>query len=534
MLLTQFVLVDTHFVLSLLAALVTFAIAWLYFDAWTANKKMKETTLFFGFLFLAISFLAESVVIDQALLERSILGAGTANLIKVGFRIASYLILIVGQIGVPLQPVPDAEKKGKPSVKAAAFAIINSSLLTLNFFLPVLAATTGFLYLRRATIGLENHQKPISLGFFLLAASELFGLSVLFRETNNIALYNLVAPFGIVWVAERVFLALAVFVFGKWVFGYLLKRFDTQLFMILTTSSLMIFLVTTAFFTYATLKNLTQEAVDSLKIDVGVLGYSIESKKGELTSAAEVIAQNPGLGSAIGDRDRKAISEIATPSLLAKNQSSLIVTTETGEIIFKAEDPEFSGGSLSDNGLVKRAIAGESATGVSTKDGATAPVVVISSAVPVKSGEETLGVILVGFDIDSAFLDGVKAGTGLDASVYADNIRSATTFVAPDGVSRWIGIKEETEVIKKTVLADGQTYTGAVSILNTPYFASFSPLTDIDGNPLGMLFVGRPQVSLLQTAARSLELTFLVTATLLALSLVPSFLVAKYISNQIR
>jgi len=167
MLLTQFVLVDTHFVLSLLAALVTFAIAWLYFDAWTANKKMKETTLFFGFLFLAISFLAESVVIDQALLERSILGAGTANLIKVGFRIASYLILIVGQIGVPLQPVPDAEKKGKPSVKAAAFAIINSSLLTLNFFLPVLAATTGFLYLRRATIGLENHQKPISLGFFL-------------------------------------------------------------------------------------------------------------------------------------------------------------------------------------------------------------------------------------------------------------------------------------------------------------------------------------------------------------------------------
>ena len=534
MLLTQFILVDAHFVLSLLAALTAFAIAWLYFDAWSANKKMKETALFFGFLLLAVSFVVESVVIDQALLERSILGAQTANLVKVIFRTLAYIALIISQISVPLQPVPETESRVESGVKGIVFLSTLRSPLSVFFLMPILAAATGFLYLRRSTVGLENHLKPISLGFFLLSVSELLGLSILFRETNNIILANIVGPFGILWILQRVFLGLAVLVFGKWVWGYLLKRFDTQLFMVFTTLALLIFLVTTMFFTFATLKNLTSEAFDSLKTDVGVLGYSIESKKAELASSAEVIAQNPQLPTAITEGDRKSISDITTPQLLAKNQSTLVVTSDVGGILFKAEDPEFSGGSLSDNSLVKRAIGGERAVGVSTKDGVTAPIVVISAAIPIKAGDKTVGVVLAGYDIDNAFTDGVKSATGLDASIYADNVRSATTFVAPDGVSRWVGVKEETEVIKKTVLANGETYTGSINILNVPYFASFAPLKDVDGNPIGMLFTGRPQVSILQTAARSLELTFLVTVILLILSIVPSYFVSKHISAQVK
>lgn len=528
MLLTQFVLVDSHFVLSLLAALVFFAIAWLYFDA-------RDRLFFFGFLLLAISFVAGAVIIDQALLAQSILGPGVAELIKNIFRILGYLALITGHVVVPLQPLPN---KGKHIIEDSVRGVVGFGTVrsTLNaiFLLPVLAAATGFLYLRRATVGLENHLKPIALGFFLLSISELFGLSVLFRGTNNIALLNLVGPFGIFWVLERVFLLFSIFIFGRWVFGYLLKRFDTQLFMILATSSLLIFLTTTIFFTYATLNNLTQEAFDSLKIDSGVLSYSVESKKAELVSSAETIAQNPDIALAITAGDKKKISDITSPILLAKKESSLVVATSSGEILFKAEDPEFSGGSLSDNPLVKRAIGGSEASGISTKDGVTAPVVVISAAVPVKDSTGTVGAIMVGFDVDNAFVDGIRSATGLDTSIYADNVRSATTFVAPDGVSRYIGIKEEKPEIKKMVLSDGKSFTGSVNILNVPYFANYSPLLDADGNPVGMLFTGRPQVGILQTAAHSIELTFLVTAALLILSLIPSYLISKYISNQIR
>jgi hypothetical protein len=529
MLLTQFILVDSHFILSLLAALVFFAIAWLYFDAWSANRKMKETTLFFGFLFLAISFVAQSVIIDQALLNQTNLGVDIATLIKNISRITGYAFLIIGQIVVPLQPIPTKDKN-----MVGAFLLPTSYKLPAIFLLPILAAVTGFLYLRRATIGLENHQKPIALGFFVLSVSELLGLSLLFRDTNNINLLNLIGPFGILWIAERVFLALAIFIFGRWIFGYLLKRFDIQLFMILTTTSLVIFLSTTVFFTYATLNNLTNEAYDSIKTDVGVLNYSIESKKSELITSAELVAQNSGIISAITSKNKKNISAIASPVLISKKISSLVITSETGAILFKAEDPEFSGGSLSENSLVKKAIGGISASGISIKDGATAPVTVVSAVVPVISKSKTVGTVLIGFDIDNAFTDGVKSATGLDTSVYAGNVRSATTFTASDGVSRYIGIKEENGEIKKTVLTDGIGFTGGVNILNTPYFASFSPLKDVEGIPVGMLFTGRPQVSVLQTAARSLQLTFLVTAILLVLSIAPSYFISKYISAQIR
>lgn len=528
MLLTQFILIDTHFVISLLAALVFFAIAWLYVDAWVLNRKMKETTLFFGFIFLAISFLAQSVVIDQALLNESIFGAGIINLIKNSFRIFAYLTLIFGQVIVPLQPVPDTKK-------AMAFIpLLVSNFLIPNFLIPVLSAITGFLYLRRATVGLENHQKPISLGFFLLSLSELLGLSAVFRQSNNVFLSQLVSPFGVMWNIELILLLLAVIVFGKWVFGYLLKRFDSQIFMILATSSLLIFLVTTIFFTYATLKNLTTEAYSSLKTDLGVLNYAIESKKGELISSAESLSYDLVLSTAVSENDKKVIANIATNSLVSKKENSLVVTGVSGEILYKAEDPEFSGGSLSNNSLVKRALAGTLASGMSTKDGVTAPVVVISVAVPIKHEGKVVGSVLVGYDIDNAFTDGIKTATGLDTSVYADNIRSATTFIAPDRINRYVGIKEEDLNIKKTVLSNGEVYTGTVNILNTPYFASFSPLMDTDNNPVGMLFTGRPQVSILQTAAHSLELTFIVTAALLVFSLIPSYLISKYIEGQVR
>jgi len=94
-------------------------------------------------------------------------------------------------------------------------------------------------------------------------------------------------------------------------------------------------------------------------------------------------------------------------------------------------------------------------------------------------------------------------------------------------------VKVETEKIKKQVLVDGKTYTGSTNLLNLPYFAAYAPITNIDDNPIGMLFVGKPEVSILQTASRSIELTFITTAVLLVLSVVPAYFVSKYIVEQI-
>jgi len=135
--------------------------------------------------------------------------------------------------------------------------------------------------------------------------------------------------------------------------------------------------------------------------------------------------------------------------------------------------------------------------------------------------------------LDSAFVDGIKQATGLESSIYAGNVSSATTFVAPDGVTRWIGVKQTNNSVVQTVLKKGQIYKGSLDIQNSQYLAVYEPLKDIDNNIIGMLFIGQPQLDVLKTAGRSVELTFVVTVVLLMLAIIPAFLIARHISRQL-
>src|SRR3989344_3337482 len=136
MLTTQFILVNYHFVASLLAALVAFAVAWLYFDAWTGQKDPKQFPSFLGFLFLSLSFVAQAVIGDQSLFETSFLGASTALVIKTLFRLIGYVTLIVGQVLIPLQSPPTRKRRSITTALIPFLAIPAAELIP--FFLPPL------------------------------------------------------------------------------------------------------------------------------------------------------------------------------------------------------------------------------------------------------------------------------------------------------------------------------------------------------------------------------------------------------------
>ncbi len=261
MLIFQFLLVNANFVICLGVALVLFSIFWLYFDAWQVKKGLLESLNFLGFLFLATSFIFQSAIIDQSLLSQISISTEILGILRSITRILGYLMLISAQIFIPLEPLPDYRKK-KTLV-----------LLPMVFSYPLLAALTGLLYLRRATTGLENHLKPIAWSFFLLAFSELFNFMEFFRNSDNILVANLTAAFGPLWILQKIILLTTIFIFGRWAWSYLLKRFDSQLFIIFTSSILSIFLVTTIFFTFSTLNNVKNDLLSALKTDVGVLGF---------------------------------------------------------------------------------------------------------------------------------------------------------------------------------------------------------------------------------------------------------------------
>ena len=549
----QFFGQNIHFAISLLTSLVFFAVFWLYFDAWTNKKERKELFKWAGALLISASFLVHATFIEQSVLGESIFGNASENLAVI-IRFAGYLSLIIGLVMDPLQKVPkvkgleEPEEKAtgptQPAVSGGASKTINVKKIPtvaatgkafgLVFVLPVAVLVIAILYLRRATKGLERHLKPVSLAFFLLAAYELTSLAALLRDSDNPNVASLVKAFGASWILEHLLLLAGVVLLGLWVWKYLTKRFLSQLFMIFVTVSIVIFLLTTVSFTYLLMRNVQNSALDNLQTASAVLDYAIDAKKAETRANAESLAQNPSVVSAISAKNHKQLVGLTEDFLPGRAQSSLIITTDSSQVLLRAEDPDRWGDSISSDTLVRRALVGQDASSIGSTQGVLAPTVYIKSAVPVRdAADKIIGSVTVALQADNGFVDGIKRSTGLDSAIYADNIRSATTFVGPDGKSRQIGVKEPSQAINNLVLESGGIFKGPLDILNRPFLAVYSPLRDADDAVVGMLFIGQPQSDILKTAGRSIELTFIAAAILLLASIIPAYFTAKHLSRQL-
>ncbi len=532
----QFFGQNVHFAISLFAALVFFAVFWLYIDAWLSQKEGKVLVRWLGFLLLAISFLINATDIEQSVLGRSLLGSVTESLSLI-IRLAGYFCIVLGQLLDPLQKVPHFKGIDKKdfSKDSSAKAVGFGSAANLSHLLaPVGALSIAGLYWRRATTGLERHYKSVAKSFAVLFLYEVLSVTHLWRGSTNPNVSQLVAAFGPLWIIEQIVLLVAAIILGRWVWQYLTRRFMSQLFMIFTTLTMVIFLLTTVGFTFLLVSNVQKNSLDDLQTAASVLNYAIDGKKSETLANAQSIAENPAIGRSVSAQNHDALVAQTSTFLHDKKLSSLIITNANGQVLLRAEDPNRFGDSFSSDALVRRAIAGQSASGAISREGVQSPLIILRSIVPIHNESGIIvGTALTSLTVNNAFVDGVKHATGLDSTVYAGNTRSATTLLAPDGVSRGVGVKESSQAVQSHVLTGGQVYKGSVSVQNRQYLAVYLPLRDVDNHVIGMLFIGQPQTAVLQAAGRSVELTFVFTACLLLLTIVPAYFIAKYLASQL-
>lgn len=523
---------NLHFTLNLLFSLVLFASFWLYFDSWLLKKGFRACLKWLGFLVLSLAFLLASTNIETSILGSSIFGVFSENLVG-AVKLLGYFLLIVSLLSEPLQPKPPLEgivlDKGKKS-----FSFLLTGWLPAQLFLPFGALVISLLYLRRATIGLERHLKSIALAFFLLSISEAFGLARLLRSSPNIDVSNLSAAFGPLWILEQVFLFLATLVLGKWVWSYLVKRIQSQLFMIFTSSVLIIFLIVSVSFTFLLINNIQKDSLSSLVTAAKVLNLNLDSKRAELAANAQVFSQNPEVVKAVKEKDHKALNAILEDSLAERKISTLALIAQSGMVLARAEDPQNWGDSLDSDPAVEKGLAGSSVSNIVSKNDVLSKALFLEAAEPIKDGSKVVGTVLVSLKIDNSFLDGVKGSTGLDGSVYVGDERAATTLVGADGKERVVGVKQTDQEVKDTVLKKAQSFQGRLTILNRPFLAVYAPIKNINNEVIGMAFTGEPQVLILRDSGKSIQLIFLLSAILLVVSILPAYLIANYISKQVR
>jgi hypothetical protein len=512
--LAQLFFANYHFGTSVFEALVFFATGWLYLDSWKIAKDTKRDLVRSAgfFLLAAVAMVHASTLEIPALILSS-------QMVKI-----LALILIAGSLAAePVLHTPEKEA-----------AIIFPFILLANSLVPLSAAlflVVSLLYFRQSTEGLARQIKPAGLGFLALGLAELINVGFFASETTIVFWSKLLARYGLFWNASHLLEFTGIVILGFWTASYLRFKADLQLFITIVSFSLVVFIATTATFTFLLLRNLEADNLAGLKTDVGVMQYAMERLKLEALADARAVAKNSDVESAFLEGEKEKLFELTSELMLRQETNFLNVATASGEVVARAEDRERVGDSLTENSIFKTAISGTAVVTVAAKEGAMAPEIEVLAA---DSFINNTGAVITGFRVDNAFVDGVRITTGLDTSVYSKEVRVATTFIAPDGKSRFIGTKETDEKILATVLERGEIYTGVAKILNQPFYTAYAPLTNVEGESMGMLFVGKPQKELFETAQKSTRLTFTASAFFILLSIAPAYWVSRYIKENIK
>lgn len=95
------------------------------------------------------------------------------------------------------------------------------------------------------------------------------------------------------------------------------------------------------------------------------------------------------------------------------------------------------------------------------------------------------------FNGNFELIDSIKEKTGLDISLFYEDIRVITTLRDRDGI-RLVGTKAN-PVVKKDVLSGKKSsFYPSVNVDGKFYFAVYLPLINSDGSCVGMLFLGKP------------------------------------------
>lgn len=127
---------------------------------------------------------------------------------------------------------------------------------------------------------------------------------------------------------------------------------------------------------------------------------------------------------------------------------------------------------------------------------------------------------------DHHLVDQIKSSTGMDVTLFYQDTRILTTITNWSN-QRIIGTGAPDIVIDEVLSQNIAKFYDNVIINGQTYFAYYTPLTNSDGNVIGMLFIGKPAETVLQMVNNSIYPIIWVGIIALILAALISFIYAK-------
>jgi len=193
-----------------------------------------------------------------------------------------------------------------------------------------------------------------------------------------------------------------------------------------------------------------------------------------------------GLSEAVLSRDRNIIKRYVDEHLPSAFSKVATVLDTNGIVLYRAHKSDEYGDSLNHVGIVQRAL----------NDGETSFAIVndlnrfmLYAAGPVRNGNSPVGVLLIGNVIDDAFIEDIKANTGIDLAIVRDRAVMGSTLKDAAGMA--IG-DLPIRYLEYQMLLERPNQVLETRFLGQRYFVAPQKLAMMDSNTHGAIFLAVP------------------------------------------
>lgn len=500
----SFWLNNSHFAIEFLGAVILFILAWLTFDAFLIKKELKTFLKSLGFLLFAGWGVVHSLGIKEDI-----------------WLLFSSCAYVLGLFFILLNLWLEKPPK-KPTLQAVIILpAISGILLQVHIAATLFLAFIAILAIKRYKEEANKLLKPFFLAFIFLTAASI--LTVIRSKTGEELSY--------LWISEHILKFVGFSFLGYWGWQYLKLRIKEEMLLIFVGMALFISIIVTLTFSAILLKNMEAEAEVNLISNVRVLEYSFSRMKGEALSGARFLAENKEIVSALAKNDFSALENISQKLMNEMSLDFLTVANKDGEVILRAHSLTAKGDNVKEEKAAGEALAGKAYVEIEPTETEKFS---IRGAAPVYDLKNKIsGTIITGFIVDNAFADRIKKVTGLEATIYKDDMRLATSILGPDLKTRNIGAKQtDPNVLEQVLMKGKEGVTIRTTIFSRPYLCAYLPLKNTEGKIIGMLEASRLQTGIVETAGSASRLSLLVTIIIITMALLPAYLLSKKLTEE--
>ncbi len=515
---TRFIFEQSNFGVQLLAAFSFLTVAWLYID--TLRLRMTKSVFFlsFGFLAVGISYGMQAPIVGSLASDS---GLKFMEVVIVILRSLGYVGIAIGTLIEPLTIRPREDHGQRhalstplPTIFAAAAA-------------PIAAASAAWGYIRRSSVGLEVHLRPVGIALFWFAVAELLHVWTFLGSSSIPWVVRSAALYGPVWMVEQICTIVGAVILLRWVFSYLLKQFHTQLILYIQSTVLVSFFLISLIFSLIVASSTRDAVVTQFSRSAGVVTYGVGATQARVLAELEVLGRDPAILAGVTGGRILSFSRLIESLLVSRSLSTLRVLDAAGTVIAAGENHERVGSSMAQDVLFLKARGGTALSAVIRETHIGTDIVRLAAAVPLKNTDGTvIGVIYGTADLDRSWLDGLRKTTGMEAFILSTDVVTVATSEMPVPIGARVSRMNRTT-------SGAQSGLVAFMLLEQSYTGGIIDLRGVDGTPVATLIVAEPDTNYYASVSRALMLTFAVTVIFAFLATIPAALIASSVVKQL-